>query len=361
MAVIEEFHETVLPVIVFFIVINVFGFFGNLLIIYIYSFRYEKNHFRRLVLCLSYVDMISCCTTIPMETVSAWFWFSAPSRGLCKLKNFCVQFSALSAIYMLFVIALYNYLRICRQRHVTNKTIIILFIVGVCISLVFASPAAIRWDINKDHVVVKIVNKTFRICEVLEDYRHTVYPEVYRHALSAYDLFLIATIVLYIFVARTIIKHIREKRRKVEIHKPKTDVVETTANDRSEKVQNDVGVNRVGEGVSSNRVIDDRNLTESTSCQLSSAQIRKAVIMVILAGAFSVTFLMGLSFGYVFAFRDNKDFASVGEIVGLFACYRLYFANYALNLIVYYSLDRAFRSEVRTLFGFTNSVQTLQM
>lgn len=355
MWIIEEFHERVIPVVVFFVVLSVFGFFGNLLIIYIYSFRYEKNHFRRLVLSLSFVDMISCCTTVPMETVSTWLWFSAPSRGLCKLKNFCTQFSALSAIYMLFVIAVYKYLRICRSRQLTNKTIVILFIVGICVSLFMATPAAILWDINEDDVVVNNANKTLRICEVFEDYIQTVYPKVYRNVLSAYDLFLLATIVLYIFVAKTIIKHIREKRKKEKTYQPEKDYVTSTSKDSDKIGQDEPEANKDSEGVSRDSVIANRQLKRSPPCQLSSAQIRKAVIMVILAGTFSVTFLMGLSFGYVFAFRDFKDFPSIGEMVWLFACYRLYFANYALNFIVYFILDRAFRSEVFKLFGITKS------
>ena len=355
MELIKEFHETVIPVMVFFIIINLFGFFGNLMIIYIYTFRYENNHFRRLVLCLSYVDIFSCCTTIPMETVSTWYWLKAPSRGLCKLKNFCVQFSALSAIYMLFVISLYKYLRICRQKQVTNKTIIIVFIVGICVALIFATPAAILWDINKEHVVLKHTNVTFHICEVLEEFRHTVYPVVYRSALSTFDLLLIGTIVLYIFVAKTIVTHIREKHRKAEAYKPKPNGVATTTKDDAKKID----ANNDANTASGNTAKADRNLTESTSCQLSSAQIRKSVIMVILAGAFSVTFLMGLSFGYVLAFRDYKDFSSIGEIVGLFACYRLYFANYALNFLVYINLDKAFRSEVLSLFRLQNLPQRM--
>ena len=84
---------------------------------------------------------------------------------------------------------------------------------------------------------------------------------------------------------------------------------------------------------------------------LSANQIRTVLIMVILAGTFSVTFLMGLSFGYVFALRKYEDYSSTGELVFLFACYRLYFLNYAMNPVVYFTLDKKFRKEVVHVYG----------
>lgn len=349
MSKVEEFQDHILPVIVFFVILNVVGFLGNILVIFIYSFRYEKNDFRRLVLSLSFVDMISCCTTVPMETASSWFWFRSPSRGLCKMKNFCVQFSATSAIYMLFVTAIYKYLRICRPfgRQVTQKNILILFTIGICVSLVLATPAAVIWDVNGDITTFQQANETTRICEVSKEMGKTAFPIVYRSILSIYDLFVIATIIMYAFVAKKIILHIR--RRKQRMKGGQYEVESTaSANDveKSKATQCTQDSEQETKGAPSQKPVAKQRRTKRQTSRLSSSQIRKAVIMVVLAGIFSVTFLMGLSFGYVFVVRQYKDFASLGEIVRLFACYRIYFANYALNPIVYLILDSSFRGEV---------------
>ena len=79
---------------------------------------------------------------------------------------------------------------------------------------------------------------------------------------------------------------------------------------------------------------------------LTPAQIRKVIIMVIIAGTFSLTFIMALTFGYVFALRDYKEYSSISDIVLMFCCYRFYFINYALNPVVYFALDSCFRKEV---------------
>ena len=80
--------------------------------------------------------------------------------------------------------------------------------------------------------------------------------------------------------------------------------------------------------------------------------------MVIVAGTFSITFMMGLAFGYVFALRKYEDYSSIGELVFLFACYRLYFLNYCMNPVVYFALDRRFRKEVFEIYSTMKAVVT---
>ena len=353
MAIDDEFRETVTPVIVYFVILNVVGVFGNSFILYVYSFRYKKNHFRLLVLSLSCVDMISCCTTIPMETVSTWFWFSAPSRVLCKLKNFCVQFSATCAMYTFFVTAVYKYLRICRPfgRQGTKKNIVQLFFIGISVSLLLATPAAILWDINVKTMAMNNITETLRICEISVGYKDTPFPLVYRIVLSMYDILLIATIVLYFLVAKTIIVHIRGSKWKAMPDKRKAQK-QTSVSTNADTETTETDISQAG-NIANNDSAANRQSTGYCRSTLSLSEIRKAVILVILAGTFSVTFTVGLSFGYVFAAYTFKDFASIDEMVKLFSCYKFYYTNYALNSVVCLILDRSYRSEVFKLVGLS--------
>ena len=368
----EEFQEIILPVVVVFIICNIVGFFGNLSVLYVYGFHYPKNRFRYLVLAICLVDFSSCCTTVPMETVSTWYWFDTPSVVLCKAKNFFVQLIGLSAMYMLFVTAVCKYRQICKpfQGQVSKKWIVILCVCGVFGSFLCAIPAAILWDINNHTVPLNDVNETVKICEVREDYHNSIYPALYRHLLSAYDVFLLATIILYVFVARATLVHVRrmKKLRKSteEISMSRqcsytrgSECIHTT-----DQVYPSLGnVNmqtnvtyvcntllenhtRIGTVASNTR----SNTIRRSVTQTRTIPTRKVLIMVIIAGTFSVTFLMALTFGYVFALRNYDDYHSLAEIIILFCCYRFYFINYALNPIVYFILDISFRKEILKIF-----------
>ena len=363
----ETFQEIILPVVVTFIVYDVVGFLGNVVVLFIYSCRYEKNRFRCLVLWLSIIDFTSCCSTVPMETVSTWLWFSAPSRILCKAKNFCVQFTGQSAIYMLFVTAVYKYRQICHpfKKQATQRVIIMSCTGGAILSFLLAIPAAYLWDINHYNFTSENFTEHVSICEVQFKYHDTIYPALYRHCLSAYSVFLLATVILYIFVAKATIRHFRRLKRRsiLATHDNPVFSIDLTKNDNEheghETVKDEVGNNGHTSKYSapiyhnidnSSTVKKTQHLNQNARSQLTPSRIRKVAIMVVIAGSFSISFFMALGFGYVFAVRDYGDFSSINDLVVLFCCYRFYFINYSLNPLVYLALDGKFRKEVLRLF-----------
>ena len=349
----ETFQDFILPAVVMLMVYNIVGFLGNIKVIYIYKFRYTKNRFRTLVLWLSIIDLTSCCSTVPMETVSTWLWFNAPSRILCKAKNFFVQFTALSAMFMLFVTAVYKYRQICRPfgKQLSQNMIMILCCCGVVMSLTFASPAAILWDVNNHTVAFDNVSQHVDICEVHVRFQETVYPALYRHFLSAYSVFLMATIILYVFVAISTIKHYR--RMKMRLSKPAGYNNPAFSVDLSECEGTDPNKNDTPCKDHTSTIDDPKHKVSKKkkpgNSHLNPRTIRKVVIMVILAGVFSLTFLTALAFGYVFAVRDITGYNSMSNIVLLFCFYRFYFINYSLNPLVYFILDSKFRKHVKAL------------
>lgn len=58
-----------LPTIVYLSVLMVLGILGNLIVIIVYTFRYSKSNYRTFILCLSVIDIMSCCIYIPVEIV----------------------------------------------------------------------------------------------------------------------------------------------------------------------------------------------------------------------------------------------------------------------------------------------------
>ena len=352
-SIIETFQETILPVVVMFIVYDIVGLVGNIVVLYIYKFRYPKNRFRCLVLWLSIIDLTSCCSTVPMETVSTWLWFEAPSRYLCKAKNVFVQFTALSAMFMLFVTAVYKNRQICHPfgKQPTESVLMISCFCGIVMSLIFATPAAILWDVNNHTVSYGNVTEHVDKCEVHVSFQKTVYPSLYRHFLSAYSIFLVATVILYIFVAKATIKHYRRmKQRSIpNVYDNPVFSVEISKCEEAENSKNEKSKDHIATPVDVPGNASSNTKTGKT--QLTPRRIRKVAIMVIIAGAFSMTFLVALAFGYIFAVRDFGDFSSMGDIVMLFCCYRFYFINYSLNPLVYFILDSKFRKHVKTLLS----------
>lgn len=83
-----ELKDTLMPVTVFVGLETVFGFLGNLLILYVFLFHYHKCNFKYFVLCLAFVDITSTLTTMPGEIVTQTFWYVYPVPIVCKIKSF---------------------------------------------------------------------------------------------------------------------------------------------------------------------------------------------------------------------------------------------------------------------------------
>lgn len=211
----DSFRNSVLPVMVLLATYAICGFIGNMMVLYVYMSRYTKNRFRCLVVAMGLVDLTSCLTTIPLEVISTWLWLNSPSQELCKVKSFFVQFTENSAMYILFITAVYKYRQICKpfSTQSTKKSIVISCAVGILIAGIFAAPSAIMWDINIHNLTFFNKSEIVSICEVNKDLHDTIYPTVYQVFLSGYTLFPLATVVLYIFVARTTIQHYRRLQR----------------------------------------------------------------------------------------------------------------------------------------------------
>lgn len=92
----SEMQDAVLWVTVYVGIEAVLGFFGNLLVIYVFFFRYQVCNFRYFVLCLALIDFVSCVTTVPGEIITQTYWYIYPSRYLCKAKSFFNVFEAFS-------------------------------------------------------------------------------------------------------------------------------------------------------------------------------------------------------------------------------------------------------------------------
>lgn len=122
----EDMTQTVMPVTVFVGLQTVLGFFGNLIVMYVFLFRYRHCSFRYFVTCLAGIDFISSLTTLPGEIVLQNFWYTFPSNILCKTKAFFDMCRVTAEALCLLTIAVDRYRKVCKphiQRSLTVRVI----------------------------------------------------------------------------------------------------------------------------------------------------------------------------------------------------------------------------------------------
>ncbi|KAL4232208.1 hypothetical protein ACF0H5_009783 [Mactra antiquata] len=211
----DEMREAVLPVTIFVGIEMVLGFFGNLLVLYVFLFRYHVCNFRYFVLCLAFVDITSSLTTMPGEIVTQLYWYIYPVPAICKVKSFFNVFTVSVEAFGLLTIAIDRYLKVCRPFgwQIKPKVAIILCAIIYFCALILALPVSIFWGTHSYKHTYMNTTIEVTVCEKDEQFEHTNKPLHYSLSFEIIvSVCLFIMFVLYILVARKLFQDKRVRK-----------------------------------------------------------------------------------------------------------------------------------------------------
>ena len=91
------------------------GIVGNCLVIYIYTFRVKKSSPRTFILCLAFLDVLSCSVGTPYHITTMLHPYTFNAVSMCKLGTFFITFTNMASMLVLVVIGVDRYISICRR------------------------------------------------------------------------------------------------------------------------------------------------------------------------------------------------------------------------------------------------------
>ncbi|KAH3789276.1 hypothetical protein DPMN_167451 [Dreissena polymorpha] len=163
-----QMQRAILPVILFIGIVTFVGTVGNILILLIYGRRREGGNFRCFVLMMAAIDLTSCITTLPGEIYSLLNWYDSPYIWICKAKTFFNVFTSWGSAWVLFLLAIDRYRKICRPLRWQIRTSLAmkLCVLFLIISAAVGIPVAIAWGKHTyEHTVNSIVSVNVSVCE----------------------------------------------------------------------------------------------------------------------------------------------------------------------------------------------------
>jgi hypothetical protein len=205
----EEFQNAVLPVTVFVGFEAVLGFFGNLLVLYVFSFQYQVCNFRYFVRHLAIIDVTSSLTTIPGEIVTQLYWYVHLQRELGKIKSFFNVFTVSAEAMCLLTIAFDRYRKICKPLgwQIKPRTAVYVCAAIFAVAVILAFPVAILWGTHSHLKVYNGVLINVTVCEKDEHFENTKYPLIYSLTVEVIvSISLLLMLILYVLVARKLLK-----------------------------------------------------------------------------------------------------------------------------------------------------------
>ena len=206
----NEVRSAAMPGIVFVSMLCVLGFFGNLLVLYVFLFRYKSCNFRYFVLCLCLTDLTSSLTTIPGEAVTQLFWYTYPYPMVCKVKSFFNVFTVCAEAFCLLTISVDRHRKVCKPHSWQIRPRVSL---GLCIGVyavafILALPVSFFWGTHTETLLYQGRNVTVTKCEKDQAYVYSVQPVIYSASVQAIvSVSLVVMLVLYVLVASTLFKN----------------------------------------------------------------------------------------------------------------------------------------------------------
>ncbi|KAH3713228.1 hypothetical protein DPMN_073018 [Dreissena polymorpha] len=105
--------ELLIPAIIFFAILMVVGVFGNILVVYVYTFKYSPSTYRSFILWLGWIDLIACTVGMPLLIASLLHPYMFPSEAACKTLRFLHVFFVVASAFIVIGIAIERHRRIC--------------------------------------------------------------------------------------------------------------------------------------------------------------------------------------------------------------------------------------------------------
>ncbi|XP_045161943.2 orexin receptor type 2-like [Mercenaria mercenaria] len=375
----EEIQRIVMPTIVFIGAEMVLDFVGNLLVLYVFGFRYHVCNCKYFVLSLAVIDILTTVTTMPGEIITQIYWYVYSANVVCKVKSFCNVFTLTAEALCLLAIAIDRYRKVCRPFawQIKTKYARIICLCIPVVALFIALPTPFLWG---ERSVLKTygnytVNVT--ICEKDEKFKSTNYPMIYISMVNGTICSILALMFSsYMYVFGKLVKERRRSKRnkqtcKVGVKLP----VKTSPSSNSSREANrldetsDSGVIDQGETSTTSASLKPTQILSATqkadtpmpkhliSLRKSSTRLgkdkcvrRKTLIMFIVTLAFIVTAIAYLILVSIIASENDilQKLSDASKAVYFFFL-RLYFINHVINPFIYGLLDHEFKETMQML------------
>lgn len=203
--------ELTLPVI-FVGLMTLLGVSGNLLVIIIFGRKKKKRTYTIFILSLAFADFMVCSVTLPFEIYEIRNTFTFYSVYGCKIFRTYNYLFVFWSTVILILLSIDRYRRVCQPIKVqfSQKFAFLLIFSGFLLSVCLAWPnvflQGIQRNQNGDHIIYQ--------CSVAEEYATKSYTLVYAKMILVVSIANIVTIiVLYVFIGRKVIQHMRYRKR----------------------------------------------------------------------------------------------------------------------------------------------------
>nr|KAG5707890.1 hypothetical protein BaRGS_031621 [Batillaria attramentaria] len=172
----ESFRNRSL-VVIYLLTLIVVGFFGNILVILVYAFRFKPSATRSFVLGMAVCDLLTSVVGLPLQLATIRYAYDTYSLWFCRGMFAAATLPTQSSGVILNVVAVDRYRRICKPL---NKQFSDLDAWKLVAASVIITSIAFGFFIPMYGIHTKEVHGVnVSMCWSHDAYKNTIYPKMY--------------------------------------------------------------------------------------------------------------------------------------------------------------------------------------
>ncbi|XP_078340788.1 alpha-2 adrenergic receptor-like [Crassostrea virginica] len=352
---------TYMPVILFLILVMIFGVLGNLLVLYIYCSDSKRKPASNFIITMAVFDFLASSIAIPLDIYDMRFHYTFFNPIACKVFRYSESAFTNASSFILILIAIDRYLKICKPLLPESPLRSKLMCTGATVfGFLVAVPTLWLFGINRRQIRHR--KYCGFDCTVSDTYRNTKFNKIYFVLLLGIffiTLFILSGIYIRIWIA------IKTRRNSVIGDRPSTSHSSIKSNDSKESRKSFTKRKRNQSSTSDDDVFDKSDskqiLNRQQSCPARKSRIarvgssvstmignvrctRTTKIFIAVTIAFVLCFLpsivVNLLQGLVKSVAMTKS--ETAKVIMKFLA-RVHFVNHAINPLIYSYLNINFR------------------
>ncbi|XP_060571428.1 orexin receptor type 2-like [Ruditapes philippinarum] len=380
-----------LPLTVFLVILMFIGSVGNILVLIIYKRKFTRSSARCYILSLAIADLSVSVVAIPYHVLDLTLILTYTHTNVCRILSFLIGACTLSSVFILLVVGLDRYFKVCRplKRQIKDfgdrKACLLASFVAIVISI----PHGIIY--GESTVLTQANNLTGVECFISDEYQGSGLAVGYLgFNLLIFLLSVIFLVIIYGFICRKIYNHDRKSGEISLKEKKKFGLccsVQSTDDcagingaaievDERKSCKSNTGHQRIAmkkkkkenadrKSLRQNMTKSKRNTNSSktvrNSCEMvrhvrpgSKALERNALKITLMMLTITVVFIVSYLPFIIISILDSIDEGfwdgrTIVESVFLDCMLRLYLVNNVTNPVIYSFWDEKFRRETKLL------------
>lgn len=331
----------------------VLGFSGNLMVIVIYTTRMKsKNDDRYFIPLLAGVDLLGCLVSTTLILINNNLPYKYPNSAICKCLNVMACGLIVASVFLLLVISVQRYQKICRPfgfqmtLHFKRKVVASVFTLAIA----FAFPTIFLTE--KIEVLHPVTNITGYRCGPVPNTEQI--GEIHLGILITAELTSVSCMsILYGFVAYTLVTKLKPSRKMYKIETvSRTTNFEITDNDtKTTKTADNTTEIELQMDELTNNVLDQKNI------HVRKAKPRSGKHYSMMFMSISLVSILCFLPPWIFVLLETKNKAFWNHLTyeetQVFVIIRgLFVLNFLVNPFIYGYFDSKFRKNVAQLVVF---------